>query len=65
MKLFSSKGHAQRSRSFEYAGESKVVRENTLAAHVIEVEESGGETTVVNAAGDERGPGDNGAGVGE
>ena len=32
---------------------------------VREVEEGGGETTVVNAAGDERGPGDDGARVGE
>jgi len=55
----------QRSRSFEDAGKRKVVRENRLAAHVSEVEERGGETTVVNAAGDERGPGDDGAGVGE
>lgn len=38
---------------------------NALTAHVREVEESGGETTVVNAARDERGPSDNGAKVGE
>jgi len=29
------------------------------------VEERRGETTVVNAAGDDRGPGDDGAGVGD
>jgi len=55
----------QRTRGFEDAGKRKVVRENRLAAHVREVEERRGETTVVNAAGDERGPSDDGAGVGE
>ena len=65
MELFPGDGHVQRSRGFEDAGKREGIREDALAADVREVEEGGGETTVVNAAGDERGPGDDGARVGE
>lgn len=48
---------------FEGAGESEVIGLDGLAAHVRELEDGGVEMTVSDRAGNEGGPGDDGAGV--
>lgn len=49
---------------FEGAGERKVIGLDGFTAHVREVEDGGAEMTILDRAGNESGPGDDGTGVG-
>lgn len=65
MYLFACHGHAKASGGFENAREGEVIGSNTVTKHVGEVKQSGNKTAVLDGAGDERGPSDDGAARGK
>lgn len=65
MDLFPDERRTKRAGSLEGTGEGEVIGLDGVTAHVREVKEGRGQTTVLDGAGDESGPGDNGAVGGE